>query len=97
MTALFPGDSLVDQLLLIVRRDFAVVRQKHIHSFILGKNCGSDTAFTTTENYNLLIHSLVLKFFYRIFNVTKVITASIMPTIQNRVTILDSGMGMKGR
>ena len=34
--------------------------------------------------------------FYRIFKVTMVMTASIMPMIQNRTTIFDSGTGRKG-
>ena len=46
---------------------------------------------------NTTILFFFISFCYRIFKVTNVITAKIIPTIQNRVTILVSGITCKGR
>ena len=77
----------------IFGRDSSRIAQKHVETFVLCQYGGSRAAFTGTEHYETsfcCVH-------YLIFNVTNVIAASIMPMIQNRVTILDSGMAWRGR
>ena len=59
-----------------------------IYPVITGSGGLSISESLNRQSLNLFI----LNFFYRIFNVTIVITASAIPTIQNRVTIFGSGI-----
>ncbi|GFI14738.1 hypothetical protein IMSAGC008_02299 [Muribaculaceae bacterium] len=71
------------------------IAQKHIEAFILGKYGGTGAALARTEHNKTSFH--IFHCHYRIFSVTKVSAASMMPIIQKRVTILDSGIALSGR
>ncbi len=67
---------------------FPLSLRKNVESSVFCQYGGTCAAFAGSEYDNLLCLS--------VFSVTKVTTASMMPIIQKRVTIFDSGMAAYG-
>ena len=100
----FPSNVVAIEQLFIFRCNAPHIAQPHIHTLHLGEHGGSGATFASTKHYYTFVvccHCLYIckymcKRNYRIFNVTKVITAKKIATKKNRITIFDSGMALRG-
>ena len=90
VAALLPLDAFGVEDGGVARGHGAVVAQEHVHAFVLCEDGGACAAFAGSEHHDFFL------FHHRILRVTNVITASMMPMIQKRVTILASGMAWRG-
>ncbi|OPZ99869.1 MAG: hypothetical protein BWY72_00132 [Bacteroidetes bacterium ADurb.Bin416] len=89
MTVFLPGNASFFQGMLVDLLDGAIVGYEHIVTHFLTQYGRTCAAFSGAEDDESLHDQ-------RILRVAMAKTAKIRPTIQKRMTILDSGMGCKG-
>ena len=86
VTTLFESDIVRLQFFPVRRLDRTHVAHEHIQPALLRQTCSTDTAFLCTEHNKPV--TLSLSKGHRSFSVTMDNTASMIPTIQKRLTIL---------
>ncbi len=98
VSALFPGNAFGVEHILVFGRYLAKVAQPYVLAFVIGQNGGSGAAFAASQHHYAAA-GLIIRVIhrYRILRVTNVMAARIMPIIQKRSVIFDSGIGAIGR